>query len=268
MQAVSAEGEADVAGSSGYSRRPLLLAAAIALLMLAVGCIDFAITSGQVPDAPAACDSLACSEDRDAEFDDRFERVRELEDDFGARAWLYAAVALVSVLGAAALAFTRTAPESRRELFTDLGVGGVAWLILSVIVSLVGSDANVAAPPKPIFYPGIAVLLVAGAGTVLTRRPAREPRTDTVPIRVAGFAITVLALALAAISLSGNGDPCEAEVPGWVESLNAVGLVLAGIAAIVGLVAVARRLWFVGLVTLTVGPFAVLLALFTTVCWN
>lgn len=254
--------------SPGYSRRPLLLAGAVALAMLAVASVDFVITSGHVPDVPPPCESLACSEDRNGEVAERLDRILELEDDFGARAWLYDTIALASVLIATAVAFTRTPHTARRELFTDLGVGGVAWMILGAIVLLVGSDATVAAPAKPVFYPGIAVLAVAGAGTAFTRRPAREPPTTATAIRAAGVGITVFAVGLAAISLSGNGDPCGAKVPGWVESINAVGLIAAAIAVVVGLFAVARRLWITGLATLVIGPLAVLFALFSTVCWN
>jgi hypothetical protein len=242
--------------SRRYDRRPLLIGAAVALIMLGVGCVDFAHTSGQVPDVSGEA------------FQERLDRVFELEDDLGARAWIYAAIALAAVLIAATVTFTRTPPDARRELFTDLGVGGVAWLILGGVAMAVSSDSILNEPTKQVFYPAFAVLAVAAGGTVFTRRPAREPRAGTRTIRIACVVATGVAAGLAALSLSSNGDPCTSHVSGSVESLNAVGLVAAAIAVIVGLVAVARRLWIAGLASLVIGPLAVLLALFSTVCWN
>lgn len=261
-----------------YDRTPLV-AAAIVVAVGIVAVVDFRDVVADVPEAPAVCDppSAACESERTRQFEARLDRALELEDDYRGRAWLYGAGALAAVLIAAAVAYRQTAPTVRRELFTDLGVGAVVWLLAWFSLALAASGDLVDAPAEPFTLPGFAVLAVAAVGTLLTRRaPAvegmpgggsAEPRGRTA-VRLLGFGFTAAAVVAAAIAFGEVGDPCIEDVSGSVETLLTIAWVAAAAAAICGLISLAQRRWMGSLVMLTVGPFAALVASFTTVCWN
>ena len=246
--------------------------------------IDFSITSGKVPEVPAPCNvpgDAICEEERNEEFDARFERAFELEEDFKKRAGFYGGAALVAVLIGLVVALRRTEPSARREVFTDLGVASVIGLGAGLILAAGGSSL-IQTPTKAVLYPPLALLAVAAIGTLATRRPPAEraepadvdrdeqpvDREPIGPVVYAGFALTAAAVLTALISFSGRDDPCVEAVPGWVESVAMVALVLAGLAAICGIASLIARRWMSALVMLAVGPVFALLAVVGTVCWN
>jgi hypothetical protein len=273
---VSAPGE-----GGGYSRGPLLIAVAVALAILAVAAVDFRSVVDDVPEVPPGCESEGyssiCEQQRQVAFEERLDRAFDLEDEFRSRAWLYAVAAFATILVAAAFSWARTAPGRRRELFTDLGVGGVVWLLGGFVLNILAGDELIELPQQPIFYPGVGLLVVAGIGTLATRRPP-EPEPEPEERRpaqrvgrgmlIAGYVFAGAAIVIAAVILAGNGDPCAFGVDQWVDDLVGPGLLVAGGAILCGLVALAQRHWIAALLMLGPGPFAVLIAALSTACWN
>jgi hypothetical protein len=259
-----------------YDRRPLIVAAAVVLALGAVGSIDYQLTADQVPDVPAPCEPVSqeCEAQRSQQFEDRLNRAIELENDLEVRAWVYAAVAFLAALAGAAATLRRNPPDRHREVFTDLGVGSVLWLLAGFALGLLTSHDLIDAPSKPVFYPAIALAVIAGAGTFFTRRSPAEDAADRDPtagpaVRWFGYGATVAAVALAWIGASTRPDPCtETGADQGIEALVGLSLLAAVIAVVFGLASLFQRRWIGALVMLLVGPFAALLALFTGVCWN
>ena len=268
----------EVGAASRYYRQPVLLGALVAVIAIIAGAVDFALTADRVPDVPAPCEppSTFCEEERSEEFEARIDRAIELEDGFEGRAWLYGIGALAAVLIGAGFAYARTSADRRRELFTDLGVVGVLWLIAGFAVSLFGVDGMIAIPTKPLFYPGIALIVIAAIGTLATPKPLpgvkpqRPPAVERagVAVRVAGFALAGVCVAMAAVILAGRDDPCVATSAGWVEDLVAPGLIAAVGAIVCGIVVLTQRRWLSALLMIVPGPFAILVAGLSTGCWN
>jgi hypothetical protein len=258
-----------------YDRRPLIVAAVVVLALAAVGSIDLQLTAEEVPPAPGPCEPFTqeCEAQRSQQFEERLDRAIELENDLEVRAWAYAAVAFLAALAGAAVALRRNPPDRHREVFTDLGVGSVLWLLGGFALGLVEADL-IDAPSKPVFYPAIALAVIAGAGTLFTRRSPAEEAADRDPtagpaVRWFGYGATVVAVAFAWIGASSRPDPCsEAGADQGIEALVGLSLLAAVIAVIFGLASLFQRRWIGALVMLLVGPFAALVALFTGVCWN
>ena len=165
----------EASAPKSYDRTPLLVGAAVAVLIALISAVDFRGVVNDVPPVPPTCappTDEACNAARGAELQARIERAGDLEDDYPPRAWLYGLGALAAILAGAGVAFVRTDARQRRELFTDLGVGGVLWLLGGSGLAIGADGEIIDVPAKPIFYPGIALLLVAGAGTLFTRRGA------------------------------------------------------------------------------------------------
>jgi hypothetical protein len=264
--------------ATAYDRTPLLAGVAIAVLIALVAAIDFRAAVTDVPAVPPTCvpaSDPACQETRNVELLERRDQAFELEDDYRSRAWLYGFGALAALLAGAGIAFARTGSGRRREVFTDLGVAGVVWMIAGLVLSIVAEGEIIAVPAKPIFYPGVALLIVAAAGTLLTRGSAPTDEAIEAPatagghvVRVAGFGCTAIAVALAAIIFSDSSDPCLDHVPDWVDTLVTITWIAAGLAALAGLASLVQRRWLGALIMLGVGPACSLIAAFTTVCWN
>jgi hypothetical protein len=257
----------------------LVIAGAVALVIVVIAAIDFRGVVSEVPDLPAPCAGQTytsiCEQERSAAFEERLDRAFELEDEFETRLWIYALAALGAVLAGAGVVLTRTAGERRRELFTDLGVAGVLWMLIGFALNLIASDGLVDLPPQPVFYPGVALLVVAGVGTLATRRPPPDaerehivPRRFERAVLIAGGASAGLALLAAAVILVGREDPCAFGPDQWVDDLVGPGLVLAGAGIVCGLVALTQRHWFAAVLMLGPAPFAMLVAGLSTVCWN
>jgi hypothetical protein len=252
---------------TGYDRRPMLLCALAVVAMLAIGAVDFAITSERVPEAPLPGASSTA-------FEDRIERAIELSDDFAVRAWAYAAAAFTAALIAAVVGLRRNPRSRHRDVFTDLGVGAVLWLIAGVAIGIFDPDDLIDVPTQQLFYPAIGLAVVAGIGTLVTRRPppgeAEEGDPTAGPaVRWIGYSATILGVAFAVIGASGRPDPCAlgASEQG-VDSLVGWSVLLAGISIVCGIASLLQRRWVGALIMLGAAPFAALVALFTGACWN
>ncbi len=268
-------------GTTGrpYDRTPLLVGGAIAVLIALVAAVDFRSVVEDVPPVPPPCEELAdsaCQASRSAALGGRLERAQEVEDDYEARGWAYGVGALAAILVGAGVALTRTAAGQRRELFTDLGVAAVVWLLAGFGLELVAEGEIVDIPSRPIFFPGLALLPIAAVGTLVTRRPetvagapapSREPRGGPA-VRAIGFGLTAVAVVSAAIAFGERGDPCANPVSDAVETLVGVAWISAGVAALLGLASLIQRRWLAALIMLTVGPFAAVVAAFASACWN
>ena len=265
------------AAPRGYDRTPVLVGAAIAVLITLVATIDFRGVVDDIPPVPPTCVPATDQECNDARFVDlqaRLSRADELEDDYAPRMWLYGLGALAAVLAGAGVAFARAGPGSRRDLFTDLGIGGVIWMLAGLGL-IIGADSELLDPPAgPIFYPGIALLAIAGAGTLLTRRgepgaaTSREPPRGGVAVRVIGFGCTAIAAVAAAIVFTDGTDTCAGSLPDWANTLMTISWIAAGLGVLAGIASLIQRRWMAALVMLAVGPFCALFAALSTVCWN
>jgi hypothetical protein len=261
--------------SSGDSRRPLVAAGAVAVALLVVGCVDFAITSDRVPEPPRQClpSDEACTPPPNSAFTDRLDRIFELEDGLETRAWLYASAAFLAMLASLAIA-TRGATRSR-ERYTDIGVFGVAWLVVALVIALIGSEATLAVPTAPLFGLGVALVVVAGLGTLATP-PARmraahpsPPFWSSIPVVIwFGLGLSMLAIIVAAVASTGRGDPCFDPEPGWFDAALGVAAAAAFGAAVCGIVALTQRRWIAAILLIAAAPFVVLLAAFASACWN
>ena len=266
-------------GGSGrpYGRGPVLVGLAIAVLIALGAAIDFRSVVDDVSEVPPPCESVAdtsCQEARNAELQARLAEADDAEDDFEARAWLYGFAALAAVIAGSALAFGRTDGASRRELFTDLGVVAVCWLIAGLVLSSSASGDLVGVPEQPIFYPGLALLGVAALGTLLTwgayRKGAHAPQPSEPrggrAVRAIGYGATAVAVILSLVVFADRGEPCEEAVSGTVDALVPLAMIAAGIAVLSGFASLIQRRWIGALAMLAVGPFCALIAALTTIC--
>ena len=252
-----------------YDRRPMMVALAVVIALLVVGAVDYSRTSDKLPEAPGQCrlSDDACQRAANAAFSERVKRSYELNDDLEARAWAYAAAALLTLLGGLAVTLRRTAPSRRREPFTDIGVGSVAWLLATLVVAVSRSGPLIEAPTGPMFALGGVALALAAIGTLATRS-VREPREEASGWRArleaaeryvawAGAALTAITVILAIRVISGFDDPCGGREPDWVDpTLSAGGIAALGAAAC-GIALLFRRRWIVALTLLVLGPLAI-----------
>lgn len=146
--------------------------AVVAILVAAA--VDHEITSQRIPYiAPATIDRPNSSNPAVAEAE-------QLREGYLTRVWIYS-LALMGVVAALVARGLRSQPrDRRRELFTDLGVAGVCALGVSTVIALNAPELldNDVSRQYPIWLPPISMLLVAGAGSVVTllsAGPARSP---------------------------------------------------------------------------------------------
>lgn len=272
----------EAVAAARYDRRPMLLAAVAVVVLLVVGAADCLITAGQVPDVPAACEPLTdvCNDARNAAFRERLDRTSALEDDLTLRTWAYAALALLAALGGVAAGWRRN-PTRGREVFTDLGVGAVLWLLAALGLYLILADRFLNPPSKPLVYTPLALLVVAGIGTLLTRgektkveshaRPAadRDP-TAGAAVRWIGYGATALSIVLGVAGGADRPDPCsEAGLPDdGVNVLIGISGLFAAVAVACGIASLFQRRWVGALVMLAGAPFVFAFILATGSCWN
>lgn len=276
--------------SHGARGRELRLRLGIALAILVAGVMtaDFAVTQGSVPDAPrVTCDpptAPACNRDRNDPFEKRLERSFELDEEMEPRFWLYALVLIAGVGALAALSLRATPREGRLEVFTDLGVAGVACLVGAAALSwaLSSGDGLLSPPADPLFAPSIAMMVGALAGTAYARlagpargeraagpKPSELDRAETASssplVSRSGLVLTALTVLLAYIG--GNGLPaCGEEANGWANALLVLAAVTAVGAAVLGVIALVQRRWISAAICIAVGPAAVFVAFFSSAC--
>lgn len=250
-----------------YDRRPMAVAAAVVAALVVAGGVDYARTSAEVAEIGSGSDG--------------FVRWYPLSEDLHMRSWIYATVALGAILAATAVAWRRSPPSARRDIFTDLGIGAVVMLLLALVFTLVAASASAqVSPPRQALVVVAAVTLVLAAVGTLATRPvsgrSASPRPEP-PGAVAaalayapwiGLGLTATALILCGFVLTEGWDPCVDDEPGEIGPLiTATGIAAIG-AAICGAACLLRRRWVLALALLAVGPFVWLLAAVSTVCWN
>ena len=84
---------------------------------------------------------------------------------------LYATAAFVAGLVATLVGLRRNPRARRREVFTDLGVGAVIWLLAGLALSIFDPDDLIDVPGEQLYYPPIGPAAFAAIGTLVTRRP-------------------------------------------------------------------------------------------------
>lgn len=122
---------------------------------------------------PPLCvpDTEACNNERNAKFGPRLDSIRAREREYDRRAWGYAAGVALALGAAAALAAGRHPSRARlRRLFADVGVSGVVLGLLGAGILLVPrGDRAFSQPTGPVFFPAVALLVLAGVGGVTVR---------------------------------------------------------------------------------------------------
>jgi hypothetical protein len=244
----------------------MAVAAAVVAALVVVGAVDYALTSAEVAEIDARSEG--------------FGRSYLLGDDLDVRCWIYATVALGAMLAATAIAWRRSAPGARRDLFTDLGVAGVVLLLLAFF-TLFAAGGRLSPPRQPLAMLGTVALVLAAVGTLATRPTDRRqgapaagaPQRPAVTAALAyapwlGLGLTAIAAILCGFVLAENWDPCVDEQPGEIAPLTAATGVAAVGAAICGLACLFRRRWVVALALLATGPVVWALAAASTACWN
>jgi hypothetical protein len=253
-------------GGAGYDRRPLLVAALVVLALAAVGAFDYARTADRVPGVPGPGAGAGA-------FDARLDRAVELQNDLEVRAWAYGSAAFLAALAGVAVALRRNPRERWRDVFTDLGVGAVFWLLIAFGLDLAAGDGLVDVPSQPLYYPAIGLAVVAGAGTLSTHRAPAERAGEEDPtavpaVRWLGLSATVAAVAFAWLAVSTGADPCAVGGNQDVETPVGLSLLAAAVAVVFGFASLFQRRWIAALVMLGVGPFAALIALIDSACLN
>lgn len=272
---------------SGRRRRILIGIAAAAIAALAM-IVDFTVTEASLDiETPAPCEPVsdeACNDARNQVFDDRLDRAQELESSMETRFWIYSFALVAAALALTAAALRATPREGWREVFTDLGVAGVAWLIAIGLLAFAMDGDFVDAPEPPRYMPMIAMCVVAALGSLglYLRRSlgdGSEPAT-TEPgdgrwtaalgggrwtAARAGLALTVLTIVLVYVSEEGRSE-CGVVDPGWTDSALWAAIVSAATAALIGVVCLFQRRWLVALICVTVAPFVALFGMLMAAC--
>ena len=238
----------------------MLATAAVILALALAGGIDYVVTAAEAPKGPRS-----------------FGETTRLGNDLENRSWAYAGAGILALIVGIGITWRRTPSTERREIFTDIGVGAVAWLIASVTLGMISADDAIEPPTEAMLVFGGASVLIAGAGTLVTRLDAFGAADETAPaeisgadrlVRKAGILLTLAAAVLALSVLASRGDPCSSDYDDWHDVLlSVVGMSALG-AVICGLVELIRRRWMAALAMLTVGPFAALVAAFSVACFD
>lgn len=277
-------------------RLRLLLGLAIAVLVAGVMVVDFAITKRSVPELPRLECGPASPPDCQAQVREQLDlrgRVgTELEEALGDRFWLYS----LALIGAAAtlviVSLVMTPRTGWREVFTDLGVAGVGWFLVAVVLTFTLAAGDESLDPRgyPLFAPAGAMIAVAAVGSCLTYFSWQRTETigtqaaeESVPLgssesvdragtRVGssplpsrlGLGLTALVVALSVVATEQSS--CGDQVPGWVETLLNQTPILALAAVAFGLAALFQRHWAAALICITVGPTFAFFALLFAAC--
>ena len=138
--------------------------------MLIVAIADFQHAVDQVPTLPEPCPGCDV-EVRNAAVSERLDRLLELEDEYERRLTGYSVAILLIGIVFLVLRLRGLPRGEEREAFTELGIAGVVWLLIVVLLGLATSDASDPLEPSigaPLAAGG-ALLLIAAIGSVATR---------------------------------------------------------------------------------------------------
>ena len=254
-------------------RRRLLLLVAV-VVAAAAFVVDARLTEGALPELPDSCEPAldpVCNEERNALLGEWRGDVFDLEAGLEVRYWVYAALFTLAALGIAALG-PRGESETWRTTADDLGVLGVAWLAVGIVV-LVAADASyVDVPAAPVLLPAAAFVAAAALGRIATLRSGAEPRPETGPlgpsVPIAGLVLVGVAVLLAAVVLlsqSGQAE-CGTDDATWVDVTRDASAAAGAVAGLLGLIALFGRRWMPALVCVTIGPIAGIVALVAGIC--
>jgi hypothetical protein len=235
---------------------PWVAGAACVVAILYVGAIDQRHTASKVP----ATLSLS-----------GYHRTEQLDDDFERRAWIYAGITAVVLVGAAVAALARAKTVAdRRRVFGETGVAGIVMALFGLVLRW-----QVHSPIEPstasVLAPSAVLLMIAALGGTISRLQRPQPGEPSIPERRLGWGVAVAALACTATtvvcaivwsapqasSCSGNAPPA----PGWTHPVGTLGWVTGLAAVILGLIGLTARRWFVALICLVVNPAAFFYAL-------
>jgi hypothetical protein len=271
--------------------RPTLACLAVCAVVLAIGIVDYAHTDSRVPAIPPAdCGTNeACNDARNAELEDRLRESTRLEQQYEARAWVYAAAIVAALAVATAMALRARRRLRWQRVFTNLGIAGVWTLIVVSVILLKADDQVVAVPAAPLYAPAVALIAAAAVGTIVGRVEGWGS-TDTVTearaaatsigkgalgplfadsrreavgrfFSIWAFGLTAATVVLAIVFIgpqpacggSGGESP-----PTWTDTIGAIaGITIIGALA-AGIGALLLRRWFPALVATVVNPFALL----------
>jgi DNA-binding transcriptional regulator of glucitol operon len=280
-----------------HVRSATLACTAFCTVVLGVAAADFAHVQSRVPPLPPAdCGAVAaCNDARNAEIDERRREAMALEEQFEARAWLYAfaIIAAIAVAAAVSLRFRRQIDWPR--LFTNLGIAGVWSGIGATVILVLTNDQVVSVPSAPAYAPAVVMIAAAAVGTLAARTqdwdetdPVTEARAgaaalgkralgglgyrpsfDTVArwLSIGAFAFTGLTVILAIVFIGpqpGCGGSNTGGGPGWTDTVGAIAAITAIGAIASGVGALLLRRWLPSLVSLVVNPFAFLFMVAST----
>jgi hypothetical protein len=271
--------------------RPTLACAALCAAVVAIGVVDYLHTDSRVPEIPPAdCGTNeACNDARNAELMDRLREAMRLEQQYEARAWLYAAVIVAALAVATALALRARRRLRWQRVFTNLGIAGVWSLIVASVILLETDDQVVGLPAAPLYSPAVTLIAAAVVGTVVGRAQGWATTDAVAEARAAAtsigkgalgplvadsrreaigrffsiwaFGLTAATVVLAFVFIEpqpacgggGNESP-----PTWTDTIGAIaGITIIGALA-AGIGALVLRRWLPALVATVANPFALL----------
>lgn len=237
---------------------PWAIAAAAALVVMAIGALDYAQTQ----------DVAECGPGDNPCFDARRRIVDGREAGFGDRAWIYALGVLLAAAGAAALDLRDPAlAGGRRRVFARLGSAGVLALGVAALVLMQFASAGTEYPNRDLifFAPALCMLGGAAIGGIAfrlrgERRPRARPRLGALSLVALGLAVLGLVLAMI---WAGQVDCGE----GGSDAVGSAGGI-AGVAALAcAFVGLFRGAWVVALGVLAIDGLIVLV-FFAEACLN
>ncbi|MGH2956820.1 MAG: hypothetical protein ACRDL6_07500 [Solirubrobacterales bacterium] len=206
-----------------------LACAAFCAIVVAIGAADLARTRDRVPPVPPVdCGTdVACNEARSAELAERDREVERLEQQFGARSWLYAS-AIIAVITLATAFSLRSRPRQRwPRVFTNLGIIGVWSGLLVVLLLLVDDETSVPIRAAPALAPAVVMLVAAGLGTIV----GRVEDWDQPPGLVNDVKDGATAVGKRAIDIGTGGAVARAQYEKLARWLTLGSLALTGITA-------------------------------------
>jgi hypothetical protein len=254
------------------------VALALAAAVIAIAVADYAITAGKIPDVPPPCGSVtdaACNDERNDLFEERLDRLFELEDGLESRFGIYS-IALILIGVGFAAAGVRGQPRASEDwatTFRDLGTGAVGWLIVGWVALRLPLGGNFLAFPATIIWqPALALVIVAGVGSLAAAGSGREPGEDPPPTtgtldKLSGAALIAAGIgcALMMVGAAGQGD-CGGETQVWAERTLGVGVAVAVAGVVLGVVNLFRRRWVTALICTVAPVFVGLLSFLAVAC--